>query len=529
MNKSYHSLLFVMGGCLLLSLLYCPPFDMFYDDKEIFRYTGLVIRNGGVPYRDFFDHKPPLIFFLNAAGLLLGSWGLWLIDTFLVLLATLLFFDLAKKYRLPYPWLAPLFFNLILRNYLFCEGIGMTREYTAIFLLIAFSLILGKYRYRYFLLGTLSALTFFMQQDQLIPLLPFLLYALLEDDRISSRPDNRISSGPKNRVHGLNNPGTRINNPIPGLANRPPILKRIGWIAAGSLAITLPILCYFGLHHSLRIFWEDAFLFNFTWYTKEIHSLADRFRAVKTSLDAMNMELAFLIPATLGVSSLFLRHNRKGLLAAAQAGLLLSFTSEFISGKLLSRDFYYYLLNLSASLSILFFVIVAFSEEIVIRDKISQRIYGFLLCCSLGYNALQHATHLSRHNADRVTTSPEFKYLNEHRPGNYQLYVFGTADFNYTYNAFRILAPSRWIYHHFWFWYDRWDADQALLQSIGQDLLQHHTTYIMDFGAAYRFRNPANYAWWHSFLEKYYQPVELKDATTTVLWKIKDTPLSQDR
>jgi len=92
-NRTYITLLLLLAASVLLTLLYCPPFDIPRDDKEVFRYAGWVLFRGGVPYRDIFDHRPPLIFFLNVAGLCLGNWGLWLIDLILTLLATGVFFS----------------------------------------------------------------------------------------------------------------------------------------------------------------------------------------------------------------------------------------------------------------------------------------------------------------------------------------------------------------------------------------------------------------------------------------------------
>ena len=49
-------------------------------DYSIFQYVGERIREGQLPYRDVFDHKPPLIFYLDALGLTLGGgsrWGIW--------------------------------------------------------------------------------------------------------------------------------------------------------------------------------------------------------------------------------------------------------------------------------------------------------------------------------------------------------------------------------------------------------------------------------------------------------------------
>ncbi|HXB09417.1 MAG TPA: hypothetical protein VNW04_19965, partial [Puia sp.] len=144
------ALLFVLAASLLLSLTYIPPYNQILGDKEVYRYMGLLIHKGGVPYRDAFDHKPPLIYFLNYVGVLFNGWVQWLMDAVLVLLATFLFFRLGSKYRLPYPWIPPLLFNFMLRDHLLCLGMGMTREYTTIFVILFFCILMGNHRFRYF-------------------------------------------------------------------------------------------------------------------------------------------------------------------------------------------------------------------------------------------------------------------------------------------------------------------------------------------------------------------------------------------
>ena len=108
-KKQYYGLFTALGVSLSLSLLYCPPFDLGMSDKEIFTYTGWAISKGLVPYRDFFDHKPPLIFFIYFTGLRLGGpWGLWILNTLLALFTTAAFFDCCRRHRLAWPWLLPL-------------------------------------------------------------------------------------------------------------------------------------------------------------------------------------------------------------------------------------------------------------------------------------------------------------------------------------------------------------------------------------------------------------------------------------
>ncbi|HEV3412498.1 MAG TPA: hypothetical protein VG101_08465 [Puia sp.] len=483
MNRTYSTLFFLLAAGLLLTLLYCPPVDIPLDDKEVFRYGGWDISRGGIPYRDFFDHKPPLIYFLYF--LAHGSWGLWLIDLALVLSATAVFFQTCVKHKLPFPWLLPLLFNLMLRDFLICGGIGMTREYSTIFQLIFFCVLIGRSRYRDILAGLLTGLIFFMQQDQALFLIPFLLYSWM-------------ATGPRS---------------IP--------VRFLRYIA-GFGVILVPLLLYFLFTGSLGYFWADAFQFNFSWYTTERKSLGDHFRTIKHTLDAGNYELPFMIALTLGISAFFFRNRKRGLVMAGLVGLLLSFSSELLGARPADVDFSYYFVTLSASVPILLFTVFAFGEDPVVSNPKAQMIFGLLLCCSLTYTVLQHATHLIPRNDRPFMRQPALIWLREHRPADYQLYTVGNTGFVYAYNEFGIECPSRWIYQQFWKWYDRWDADGSILRSIGDDLVRHKTRYIwMDSAEVTRFRNPANYTWWMSFLKSHYRLVPSYNDPRSELWEWK--------
>lgn len=489
--------IFILVISILLSLLYCPPVDIWYDDKIIFHYAGLLIAKGGIPYLDLFDHKPPLVYFFNYAGLMLGSWGLWLIDTILVAGAAFLLYERSCEKRLPYPYILPLFFNLLIRNYLVCEGIGMTRAYTAIFLLLAFCILIGRSRRTFFWLGLLTAATFLMQQDQLLPLLPLLAYAFA-----SGRPPTRET------------------------------LKRLTESAVGFLVITVPILLYIGIHHALTPFWRDAFLFNFSWYADKV-PFSKQYRAIHAALTATDNGMPLLICVSLAFTALFRQTTKeKTLILAALLATAFAFGPQLFSARLALKtsSFYYYFLSLSAVLPILTFTVWTSAGEPFLSSRISQAFFGFLLCAPLLYNAAQHATHLTPHSENIVTATPEFQFLRSQSLSDYQLYELGDNNWIYTYDTFHILAPSPWIYHHFWSWYPHWDADHHILASIGQDLLAHHTRYVLDFSESATFADPTAYAWWKSFLEKHYQPVKMHGTPGVTLWQIKpaaiDIPLS---
>lgn len=51
-------------------------------DSGVFLYMGWRFLNGDIPYRDVWDHKPPLIYFVDALGLALtpeSLWGVWIL------------------------------------------------------------------------------------------------------------------------------------------------------------------------------------------------------------------------------------------------------------------------------------------------------------------------------------------------------------------------------------------------------------------------------------------------------------------
>lgn len=495
MNKKHLGLLFVLAASLLLSMMYLPAYNPISGDKEIYRYIARVMVKGGVPYRDVFDHKPPLIYFLNVAAIWMGGdWGLWLIDTALALLATGCFYSLCRRHRLPYPWLLPLLFNLMIRDHLLCLGMGMTREYTTMLLLIFFSVLLSKHRFRYYLLGLIGGLTFFMQQDQVLALLPFTLYAFL-----------------------------------PGEDKRP-IVRRLIQSAAGFAAVALPIFLYFTVTHSLRDFWQDAFLFNFGPYTHTLkESNWDHWRKIKATLDQGNYEMPVMVSLAIGISALFFRHDNKRLLLLSMVAVFLSISTEFMGGRdirpvIYGMSFTHYFLPLSASLPILLFSVFAFTREPVLQESKALAIYGALLTASLLYTDIQHGMHLKpKEQTDETAASPALQYILGRRPPDDQFFAFFNDNATFVYNQLGTIGPSRFVYQHMWILYDNWDPGHHGLREIEQQLLKHHTHYVLDYTEE-QFRDPSAGDEWHAFLLQYYERVGIKDSPDVTLWKIKGSP-----
>src|SRR5512133_3758460 len=86
-----------MAGAMI-ALFPCNPTNMTLPSRDagVFLYVAWRFLNGGIPYRDVWDHKPPLIYFVDALGLSLtpGSlWGVWLLQLVFI------FFTLYLIYR----------------------------------------------------------------------------------------------------------------------------------------------------------------------------------------------------------------------------------------------------------------------------------------------------------------------------------------------------------------------------------------------------------------------------------------------
>ncbi len=69
-------------------------------DSAVFQYIGQQMLAGHVPYRDIWDHKPPLIYFINAVGVFLSpgsAWGIWWLQYVAVLAAASLGFVVLQR------------------------------------------------------------------------------------------------------------------------------------------------------------------------------------------------------------------------------------------------------------------------------------------------------------------------------------------------------------------------------------------------------------------------------------------------
>lgn len=81
-----NKIIILLIGLLVICVLISDFLNRQYvpmTDSGVFLYIGDQILHGKIPYKDIWDHKPPLIFFINASALILGKgsvWGIYLFE-----------------------------------------------------------------------------------------------------------------------------------------------------------------------------------------------------------------------------------------------------------------------------------------------------------------------------------------------------------------------------------------------------------------------------------------------------------------
>jgi len=158
----------------LIAMLPISPLNMPFvrRDAGVFLYIGSRILDGYVPYKDIWDNKPPVIFYINALGLAISGdskWGGWLIEFILLFLGALVSLKLIKS--IFGTWPAVLSLCLWLLSFItIISGGNYATEYTiplqfACLLLAYDSERRGTYSWRGYLIGLLSGIAFLTKQN----------------------------------------------------------------------------------------------------------------------------------------------------------------------------------------------------------------------------------------------------------------------------------------------------------------------------------------------------------------------------
>ncbi|MDO8754015.1 MAG: glycosyltransferase family 39 protein [Anaerolineales bacterium] len=208
-----------------------------YSDSGVFLYTGWRILNGELPYRDVWDHKPPIIFYINALGLAIADnsrWGVWLIELVALFLAAYIGFTLLKKTLGIFPALYSLLLWLLSLVYVL-QGGNFPTEFT---LPLQFSALWLVYHadkskrphWIFFLIGLTGAIAFFLKQTAIGIWIAIVIYLTIQ--KLLSKQGRQW-------------------------------LRELWLIFLGGLAVTLIVVAFFSLQGAFPQFWSAAFEYNF--------------------------------------------------------------------------------------------------------------------------------------------------------------------------------------------------------------------------------------------------------------------------
>jgi hypothetical protein len=223
----------------------CQPVPM--RDQGVYLYVGQQILDGAIPYRDVWDHKGPLVYYIDALGLWMtgSTWGVWFLEIIFLFFAAIsgflalrMVFDPAIAFSSTVLWLVS--FPQVLDHGNTVEEYSLLFQFAAIYFYVR-SEKRSKGYWNELLIGVMAALAF------------------------SLRPNNI-------GVHlaiGLILFSTAFFSP----KDWKRAAKRILTVALGSAIIFAVIGIYFAVNKSLGYLFDQVFAFNYYYSKLETFSL----------------------------------------------------------------------------------------------------------------------------------------------------------------------------------------------------------------------------------------------------------------
>lgn len=309
--EDFVSLFFLVITVLLVGFsLKSNPFSNYLHghDSSMFLYFGKGLSKGLVPYTDMFDHKGPVLFFIQYLATFLGnniSIGIWLIE---VIFFSMTLFFVYKTCLLfvkePVYASVGILFNvgLIIRCF---EGGNLSEQYALLFIAIAFYLfnkLIQEGRlssFEYISIGVSGALVFFIRVNMVGLWVVYCLYLL---------------------VNGLMK------------KEKKELLRQLLYIFTGGISVVL-VLCLYGiLTNSLGEMIQQAFVMNFKYSSV---SLTEKVVASKKFIELLNVA-SIIVVCTIYVIYLMTLNKKmvdfkQGLLILLYFGL--NFLTVVVSGR----------------------------------------------------------------------------------------------------------------------------------------------------------------------------------------------------
>ena len=397
-------------------------------DSGVFLYVGWRFLKGDVPYRDVWDHKPPLIYFVDALGIALSPhslWGVWLLQVIFV------FFTLFFLYKLldqEFGIYAALVGVVLLTSGLLSlfENGNVTEEYALVFQALCFWLFIKAWKEDFsvrmtFSIGVLGGLAFDFKQTTIGLWITYGLLLLI----------------------------------VRFVQRRFPIREFLS-LLAGWLVPSLLLMIYLASQNTFKDYWEQVFLYNFAYIGK--HGGTDRFISVFDK-GMFSLQNGWVLPFSIfgwlmGLSYLWLRS--KHLLKKVHPLILISVVNVPFETTLLTasgRALLHYYLTLLPVMAILAATSL-FTASFLINQapgipvgSIGKLIPGVLLATAL-FGQISQVQHFPKYvyllKENRY--APVVSYVIENTAPDDQVLLIG-AESGVNFMAAR-KAPTRYVYQY---------------------------------------------------------------------------------
>lgn len=177
---------FVLLFSATTSPLYIDHRCWFHGDAGIFQEMGLLILQGGTPYIDLFDHKGPILFFIQALGLWISKdWGLYVLQVLSLTMTLIVWHKMVRVLsdqrwmELVIPAITLCFLLLYYQRGDLCE------EWSLFFISLPIYFCLKEivslttiFRKEFLLIGVCVGVISFIRINNVAPLIPFVVSVL---------------------------------------------------------------------------------------------------------------------------------------------------------------------------------------------------------------------------------------------------------------------------------------------------------------------------------------------------------------
>ena len=349
-NKFFHLVVFLV---LFLVSIYIflpinPSIKYWLDtDGNGFLYFGQLILDGKVPYVDAWDHKPPGIYFIYASAILLGNgrWGIWFLGMIALFVSSLLGFKLILRFYGLFPAISATLmylagFNILRKGADYPEVFVLPLQFAMIYLFIS-SARKKSFSFKYIAIGLISALCFILKQTLIGIPLSIVIYWL-----IVNKSYNHEST----------------------------FLIRVAGFSIGFILGLLPVLGYLIYNGAIKNFWDQNFIYNFSYVGT---SLLDKARSINRLLRALTSSFLPVLAIPTWLVSIVTIFRREKLDKSENLSLiylvLISLPVEIFLAGISGRVFKHYLLPLLPTLMIL---VGFFVHKVLSFDKTQLSIKG---------------------------------------------------------------------------------------------------------------------------------------------------------